>query len=217
MTKKKRSLRLTERDIEYITWIAEQQAVRLDTLQLRFEVQGKKIDARALRRLVERWQRFGLVEKKMLIANAPSIVWPTVEGMRVANLSLSRGERNYTPSFSSVHHTVAIARVRVEYERRGWEWTCERDLRREFGANHLPDGLASLGDQRVLVEVERSRKESSRIKHIILTNLRTVNVTGCDYWTSDALYPLIQSHIDTLQGDLRNRIRLFLLPNEVKI
>ena len=217
MTKKKRSLRLTERDIEYITWIAEQQAVRLDTLQLLFAVQGKKIDTRSLRRLVERWQRFGLVEKKMLIAKAPSIVWPTVEGMRVANLSLSRGERNYTPSFSSVHHTVATARVRVEYERRGWEWTCERDLRREFGANHLPDGLASLGDQRVLVEVERSRKESSRIKHIILSNLRTVNVTGCDYWTSDALYPLIQSHIDTLQGDLRNRIRLFLLPDEVKI
>ena len=73
MTKKRRSLRLTERDIEYISWIAEQQAVRLDTLQLLFEIQGKKIDTRALRRLVERWQRFGLVEKKMLIANAPSI------------------------------------------------------------------------------------------------------------------------------------------------
>ena len=50
MTKKKRSLRLTERDIEYITWIAEQQAVRLDTLQLLFAVQGKKIDTRSLRR-----------------------------------------------------------------------------------------------------------------------------------------------------------------------
>jgi hypothetical protein len=67
----------------------------------------------------------------MLTANAPSIVWLTVEGMRVANLSLSRGEQNYTPSFSSVHQTVATARVRVEYERRGWESTCERDLRRE--------------------------------------------------------------------------------------
>jgi len=62
MTKKKRSLRLTERDIEYITWIAEQQAVRLDTLQLLFEIQGKKIDTRALRRLVDRWQRFSREE-----------------------------------------------------------------------------------------------------------------------------------------------------------
>ena len=56
MNNKKESLRLTERDIEYITWIAEQQAVRLDTLQLLFEIRGKKIDPRALRRLVERWQ-----------------------------------------------------------------------------------------------------------------------------------------------------------------
>jgi hypothetical protein len=38
MSKKNTSLRLTERDTEYITWIAEQQAVRLDTLQLLFEI-----------------------------------------------------------------------------------------------------------------------------------------------------------------------------------
>jgi len=47
-------LRLTERDVEYISWIAEQQAVRLDTLLLLFQVRGKDIDLRALRRLVER-------------------------------------------------------------------------------------------------------------------------------------------------------------------
>jgi hypothetical protein len=42
MNNKNRSLRLTERDIEYITWIAEQQAVRLDTLQLLFEIKNSK-------------------------------------------------------------------------------------------------------------------------------------------------------------------------------
>ncbi len=47
MNKNNKSLRLTERDIEYITWIAEQQAVRLDTLQLLFEIRGKKIDPTA--------------------------------------------------------------------------------------------------------------------------------------------------------------------------
>ena len=48
MNRANKSLRLTERDIEYITWIAEQQAVRLDTLQLLFEIRGKKIDPREL-------------------------------------------------------------------------------------------------------------------------------------------------------------------------
>lgn len=173
MDKKSKSLRLTERDVEYITWIAEQQAVRIDTLQLLFEIKGKIVDPRAWRRLVERWQRLGLVQKKILLAKAPSIIWPTIEGMKVANLPLSRGDRNYTPSLSSVHHTVATARVRIEYERRGWEWTCERDLRHEFGASHLADGLASVDTQRILVEVERTQKESSRIKNIIMANLRT--------------------------------------------
>ena len=217
MNKKSNSLRLTERDIEYITWIAEQQAVRLDTLQMLFEIRGKEIDPRALRRLVERWQRLGLVQKKILLAKSPSIIWPTLEGMRVANLPLSRGDRTYTPSFSTVHHTVATARVRLEYESNGWEWTCERDLRYELGENHLADGMASLGSQRILVEVERTQKESSRLKNIMMTNLLTKNITHCDYWTTDALYPVIQSHINMLENDLKNKMRVFLLPDEVKI
>jgi hypothetical protein len=152
-----------------------------------------------------------------MIANAPSIIWPTAEGMRVANLPLRRGDRMYTPSFSSVHHTVATARVRIEYERRGWEWTCERDLRHEFGASHLADGLASVDTQRVLVEVERTQKESSRLKNIMMANLRTKNITGCHYWTTDALYPVIQSHINMLEDDLKSKMQIFLLPDEVKI
>ena len=212
-----KSLRLTERDVEYISWIAEQQAVRLDTLLLLFQVRGKDIDLRALRRLVERWQKLGLIQKQRMMANAPSIIWPTAEGMRVANLPLRRGDRMYTPSFSSVHHTVATARVRIEYERRGWEWTCERDLRHEFGASHLADGLASVDTQRVLVEVERTQKESSRLKNIMMANLRTKNVTGCHYWTTEALYPVIQSHINMLEDDLKSKMQIFLLPDEVKI
>jgi len=212
-----KSLRLTERDVEYISWIAEQQAVRLDTLLLLFQVRGKDIDLRALRRLVERWQKLGLIQKQRMMANAPSIIWPTAEGMRVANLPLRRGDRMYTPSFSSVHHTVATARVRIEYERRGWEWTCERDLRHEFGASHLADGLASVDTQRVLVEVERTQKESSRLKNIMMANLRTKNITGCHYWTTDALYPVIQSHINMLEDDLKSKMQIFLLPDEVKI
>ena len=90
MKKTSKSLRLTERDVEYTSWIAEQQAVRLDTLRLLFEVKGKKIDPRALRRLVERWQKIGLVQKQIMVVNAPSIIWPTAEGMRVANLPLRR-------------------------------------------------------------------------------------------------------------------------------
>ena len=212
-----KSLRLTERDVEYISWIAEQQAVRLDTLLLLFQVRGKDIDLRALRRLVERWQKLGLIQKQRMMANAPSIIWPTAEGMRVANLPLRRGDRMYTPSFSSVHHTVATARVRIEYERRGWEWTCERDLRHEFGASHLADGLASVDTQRILVEVERTQKESSRLKNIMMANLRTKNITGCHYWTTDALYPVIQSHINMLEDDLKSKMQIFLLPDEVKI
>jgi len=53
MNNKNKSLRLTERDIEYKTWIAEQQEVRLDTLQLLIEsgedwFEGTVLDASAV-------------------------------------------------------------------------------------------------------------------------------------------------------------------------
>ena len=70
-----KSLRLTERDVEYISWIAEQQAVRLDTLLLLFQVRGKDIDLRALRRLVERWQKLGLIQKQEMAGTAGRDSW----------------------------------------------------------------------------------------------------------------------------------------------
>jgi hypothetical protein len=78
-------------------------------------------------------------------------------------------------------------------------------------------GLASVDTQRILVEVERTQKESSRLKHIMMANLRTKNITGCHYWTTDALYPVIQSHIKMLENDLQSKMQIFLLPNEVKL
>jgi L-ascorbate metabolism protein UlaG (beta-lactamase superfamily) len=51
----------------------------------------------------------------------------------------------------------------------------------------------------------------------MMANLRTKNITGCHYWTTDALYPVIQSQINMLEKDLQSKMQIFFLPNEVKL
>ena len=111
---KDKSLRLTKRDVEVVKFVAEQNCVRLDTIGLLLSILNYEVEDRRLRKLGERWVRLGLLQKQVLLADAPSIFWATNEGLKVANISLHRGEKTFTPSFSSLHHNLAVARVAVE-------------------------------------------------------------------------------------------------------
>ena len=127
------AVRLTNRDIQAVTWIAQQQAVRLDTIGRMLSACGASIHGRSLRRLAERWAAAGLVQRRRILAEAPSIVWPTVEGLRCAGIALKPGQRADAPSIGTLHHTLAVAEVRLAYEQQGYAWTAERFLRGNGG------------------------------------------------------------------------------------
>lgn len=74
---------------------------------------------RTLRGQTERWVQLGLIEKDRLLANCSSILWTTNRGFRLAKFEIKKNERNYKPSFSALHHNLAVARVRIEYEKTG--------------------------------------------------------------------------------------------------
>jgi hypothetical protein len=212
---KDKSLRLTTRDIEVVKFVAEQNCVRLDTIGLLLSILNYEVEDRRLRKLGERWVRLGLLQKQVLLADAPSIFWATNEGLKVANISLHRGEKTFTPSFSSIHHNLAVARVAVEYRRFGAKWICERDLRSELGDEHLADGLAEYGDQRILVEVDRTLKEANRLKRIMVSNAKLPNIHIVDYWTTDKLFATLETHKRALAPNIQEKIRIFGLPEEV--
>ena len=212
----KRKVRLTERDLYVSKWIAEQGAVRLDTIGLLLRLSNSAVDDRALRRLAERWVALGLIEKARLLANAPSILWPTPEGMRSAGLTLGRGERASKPGFSTLHHSLAVSRVRLEYPVVSAEWTCERALRKEIGGAHLADGMATFPQGRVLVEVDRTQKEKSRLVNIMAANARMPGIIRVDYWTTPGLQKFVTAQRDLLDVGIRERVAVFLLPEEVR-
>lgn len=213
--KAKSKVRITERDLRCATWIAEQQAVRLDTVRQLLEIWHCPVDARALRRLAQRWEIAGLIHRERLLANAPSILWPTVESMRLAEMPLNRGEKAPKPSLSLIQHTLAVSRVRLEYEKNGASWLCERKLRATTGG-HLADARATYQGVPILVEIDRTRKVKARLAIIMASNARTHKDTLVDYWTTESLAPFIESQRNTLDESLRDRVRVFLLPEDVR-
>jgi hypothetical protein len=103
----------------------------------------------------------------------------------------------------------------VEYKKHGANWICERILRDEFGDGHLADGLAEYGNQRILVEVDRTLKEANRLQKIMITNAKLPKIDLVDYWTTDKLLPTLETHRRALLPNIQERIRIFPLPEEV--
>jgi hypothetical protein len=215
--KKNNRPRLSSRDVVLVTWIAQQSVCRLDTLAMVCRNKNFEATDRTLRRQTERWVQLGLIEKDRLLANCPSILWTTNEGLKLANFEIKKGERNYKPSFSTLHHNLAVARVRIEYEKGGAFWTCERELRKQLTGKHLADGLADYDGQKILVEIDRTLKTSSRIQRIMTLNAKTPGISIVDYWVTNELYVVFQKIILELDKDISSKIRLFILPSEVAV
>ena len=209
------NVRLTQRDLDAVRWIAEQQAVRLDTIGRLLASRGTAVDGRALRRLAQRWDAAGLIRRRRILANAPSILWPTADGVRSAGITLKAGQRAEAPSIGTLHHTLALAEVRLVYERMGFTWTAERFLR-AAGSGHRADGLAVKGDQRVLVEVERTQKERERLADILRSNLRTPGISETHYWITEVMRGVVEAAAAELEADLTTRVRVALLPEVVR-
>jgi hypothetical protein len=215
MPRKYEKPRLTKRDEQLIRWIAEQQVVRFDTLSDLFTLRYKPISNSDLYSICDRWKRMGYIRKERIIGSAPMILWPTRLAMKLSGLPILESEKFGKPNFSTIHHNCAVSAVRLEYERNGYHWTCERQLRFDFTSSHLPDGIAENNDFRIIVEVDCTQKERRRLQNIMAINARSKGVSCVDYWVVDALLPIISSNATQLPVDIRDRIRVFALPMAV--
>lgn len=214
MNENKRKTRLTDRDLLVARWIAEQQAVRLDTVGLLLAIWGHETVSRNIRRLSQRWESKGLIKRDRILASAPMILWPTAQAMKLTDLQDKRTEKN--PSISSLHHTLAVSRVRVEYEKYGAIWLCEREIRHHYPNQHLADGLAQLPNSRILIEVDRTRKKAQRLRTIMAVNARTPGITAVHYWTTRELIAFVGEQVQLLDESVRSRIVIYELPKEVQ-
>lgn len=205
---------LSERDIKVAQWIAEQGAVRLSAINKYLDIHHRQIDPRQLRALAVRLMKYNLVNKERILAGS-AIVWATSEGLKLAGFKLGEHERVRKPALAQLIHTLNVAEIRLVYERNGGVWICERSLRSQF-PNHLPDGMAIHNDIEILVEVDRTKKETQRHFEIMMTNLSAGNHI-IDYWVSPELLTFVDNQRRNLPSTFQNRVRIFDLSKEVSV
>ena len=205
--------RVTDRDIEVATWIAEQGCARLDTIGNVLINMGSNLEARRLRSLALRWEKLGLVKRGKLLAKVPLILWTTKQSLKLAGLP-NQSKQGYKPSFTTLHHQLAVSHIRTEYEKHGAKWLSEAKLRMD-NVGHLPDGIASFNLQKIIVEVDRTEKSGTRLEKIMIENAIASGEGLVDYWVTPEMYNFADSHRLKLPGNLTSKIRIFTIPREV--
>jgi hypothetical protein len=178
---------ITDRDVAALRWLGQQYAARADVLRVLLgrlspgspRVEGQ-LGEETLRQILDRWEARGLIERDRLLGH----LWvaPTVKALRLVGLDV-RGWSFVIPQLAHVH-AVGIVRLALEPSiPAGGRWLSERELRRETGKSHGPDGAVQLPDdpeaiagaglygedvdplpRRVAVEVELTRKGAARLR-----------------------------------------------------
>jgi hypothetical protein len=178
---------ITDRDVAALRWLGQQYAARADVLRVllgRLSPGSPRIEGllgeTTLRDVLDRWEDRGLVERDRLLG----FLWvaPTAKALRLVGLDV-RAWSFVIPQLAHVH-AVGVVRLALEPSiPEGGRWLSERELRREAGKSHVPDGAVQLPDdpeaaagaglygedvdplpKRIAVEVELTRKSAARLR-----------------------------------------------------
>ena len=178
---------ITERDVAALYWLGQQYAARSDVLRVLLgrlspgtpKVAGQLCE-QTLRQILSRWEDRGLIARDRLLGF--QWVAPTIKALRLVGLDV-RGWSFVIPQLAHVH-AVGVVRLALEPSiPEGGRWLSERELRREAGKSHVPDGAVQLPDdpdaiagsglygedvdplpKRIAVEVELTRKSAARLR-----------------------------------------------------
>lgn len=153
-------VRITARDVEVMTFLAEQYGIRKD--QLPRLVGG--VSERTIRALIDRWVRGGLVNRRTIFAGEHAWLWPTRDGIELSGERLPYWEPR--PGILEHVYWVTEIRFRVAERHPDSAWVSERRLRAEAGGanrpEHMPDGLVLKVDRRIAIEVQLAQKSRER-------------------------------------------------------
>jgi hypothetical protein len=179
---------ITDRDVAALRWLGQQYAARSDVLRVLLgrlspgspRIEGQLGDA-TLRDVLDRWEDRGLIARDRMLGF--QWVAPTVKALRLVGLDV-RAWSFVIPQLAHVH-AVGVVRLALEpsIPMGGGRWLSERELRREAGKSHVPDGAVQFPDdpdlaagsglygedvdplpKRIAVEVELTRKGAARLR-----------------------------------------------------
>lgn len=165
----KGEVRVTERDLACIEWIAEQYAARGDQIQRllsrypdpQHPFKDEWASESTTREQINRWVRAGWVVYKRVLAKGPGWAYVTRAGLQLVDL-----DEIYTakrPSPKRLNHIYAVNQVRLWMdEEQEYHWKSERRIRADLhlkrgeSSGPIVDGLIWPDGRRTAVEVQIS-------------------------------------------------------------
>lgn len=205
---------ITDRDITVLTWIGEQYAVRLDSLQQllgRYAVQETVIPGLVgepgAHRVIKRWEQEGLVESRKFFYRKPHWVWLTGKGLSQMNLDFKPRE----PKVSMLNHYHDVNEVRLLFEAQlgtAAVWHCERSMRKERQGDklfHIPDGEIHYQDAVYAVEIELTQKSAKRTAAIV--RKLDAQYDGIWYFVNDVTRRSVEPIVAQVMGEKIANVR----------
>ena len=209
---RKKSPKISKRELELAIWIAEQGAVRVKTLAKLMRIEKPQLHESRVRRIAQNLVNSNLANKNQILSGS-AILWPTSDALSLAKFPVSRGQSVRKPSLSQLVHSLVVSEIRVIYEANGATWICEKKLIDQY-PNHRPDGIAIYDGMEILVEVELSRKVKERLRKILTINASLTN-HYVDYWISQDLLKVFNEQKELLPIKLQERVRSFIVPEDI--
>ena len=178
----------TERDIEVLTWIAEQDAVRFEQVQRLLSrkpgapTKGRLLSAATTQDQIDRWVRAGWAVSYRFLADQASWVCVTRGGLALVELADTFRAR--IPSPKRLDHIWAVSQVRLMVEsnkevleKGGYEWIAERYLlaneedaereakqkKKQYTWHPVPDASLEGDEYWIAIEVELTPKKPAEL------------------------------------------------------
>lgn len=187
----KGQIRVTERDLQVFTWLADMKAIYETDLRILLGrmAGGAAPSESAVRQVVNRWQKADLAKAQKMLANRPRIVMLRPNGAGLV------AEPNWKETAMwTAYHQAEVSHCRLWLEGRSGddpemksgavaEWEPERRIRQRAWEKfrdgtkgmHIADGLVTFANgTRAAIEVELTEKGSSRLRDIV-ERLTTAN------------------------------------------
>jgi hypothetical protein len=197
-----RQSEIVERDVQALSWLAEQYGARLDLLGVLLgHLAGREaLSRRGTRNVVERWKKMGLAKSSVSLG----AVWvtPTKKGIQTVGLPYS--EWPFTATQLNHVHLVGVLRMVHEVRQPGLTWIGERAYRRQLGEDarrfHVPDALIedpnNHQDMRfqTAIEVELTPKTRRRLEAEVFKRLHGD--------IGKVLYFTLPEHVERVQADV---------------
>ena len=161
----------TPRDAVALRWLGEMYGVRLDQLQRllgrmaqRETKEPGQVGLGTAERVVERWQRAGVVERRKYRFGEPAWVWLTRSGLRQLDLNFKYWE---PPPNMQHYYWLNQVRLYLEGRRADIVWQPERGLKADMRGRvklsgrtmHTVDAEVHTGKTVVAIEVELTAKK----------------------------------------------------------